>query len=131
MVHPGRRDAPAAWAGSLGTAGRERQGRAQSADVAAAISGTLPAPVVTFDVSALVDNLKITASEAEAPDEASHEGRADAKVEALERIDSDIVGPIRKALPELGGGRILISPDHATLIRTRAHDRGHRSAPRL
>jgi 2,3-bisphosphoglycerate-independent phosphoglycerate mutase len=59
----------------------------------------------------------------EAPDEASHEGRADAKVEALERIDRDIVGPLRAALESYGGYRILVSPDHATLLRTRAHDR--------
>ena len=59
----------------------------------------------------------------EAPDEASHEGRADAKVEALERMDSDIVGPIRQALEAQGGWRMLISPDHSTLIRTRSHDR--------
>ncbi len=36
----------------------------------------------------------------EAPDEASHEGRAEAKVEALERIDRDIVGPVRQALED-------------------------------
>jgi 2,3-bisphosphoglycerate-independent phosphoglycerate mutase len=59
----------------------------------------------------------------EAPDEASHEGRADAKVEALERMDRDIVGPVRAALESYGHWRILISPDHATLLRTRAHDR--------
>jgi 2,3-bisphosphoglycerate-independent phosphoglycerate mutase len=59
----------------------------------------------------------------EAPDEASHEGRADAKVEALERIDRDIVGPLWEALQQSGEGRILVSPDHATLLRTRAHDR--------
>jgi 2,3-bisphosphoglycerate-independent phosphoglycerate mutase len=59
----------------------------------------------------------------EASDEASHEGRADAKVEALERIDREIVGPLRAALLKHGEGRILISPDHATLLRTRAHDR--------
>jgi 2,3-bisphosphoglycerate-independent phosphoglycerate mutase len=59
----------------------------------------------------------------EAPDEASHEGRADAKIEALERIDRDIVGPLHSALKEYGEGRILISPDHATLLSTRAHDR--------
>ncbi len=59
----------------------------------------------------------------EAPDEASHEGRADAKVEALEKIDREIVGPLRRAIAAQGG-RILVSPDHATLIRTRAHDRG-------
>ncbi len=58
----------------------------------------------------------------EAPDEASHEGRADAKVEALERIDREVVGPLRRAIAEQGG-RILVSPDHATLVRTRAHDR--------
>ncbi len=59
----------------------------------------------------------------EAPDEASHEGRADAKIEAIERIDRDVVGPLRAALQRLGDHRILISPDHATLLRTRAHDR--------
>jgi 2,3-bisphosphoglycerate-independent phosphoglycerate mutase len=59
----------------------------------------------------------------EAPDEASHEGRHDAKVEALERIDRDIVGPIRNALAGYEQWRILISPDHSTLLRTRAHDR--------
>jgi 2,3-bisphosphoglycerate-independent phosphoglycerate mutase len=58
----------------------------------------------------------------EAPDEASHEGRADAKVAALERIDSDIVGPLRTALEAYPQWRILIAPDHSTLLRTRAHD---------
>jgi 2,3-bisphosphoglycerate-independent phosphoglycerate mutase len=59
----------------------------------------------------------------EASDEASHEGRADAKVEALERIDREILGPLRQAMERHGEGRILVSPDHATLLRTRAHDR--------
>jgi len=59
----------------------------------------------------------------EAPDEASHEGRADAKIEALERIDRDIVGPLRRALEGYGSWRFLVSPDHSTLLRTRAHDR--------
>ena len=59
----------------------------------------------------------------EAPDEASHEGRADAKVEALERMDAEIVGPIHDYLRSQGDYRLLISPDHSTLINTRAHDR--------
>ena len=59
----------------------------------------------------------------EAPDEASHEGRGDAKVEAIERIDAEIVGPIREALERQGDWRMLVSPDHSTLLRTRAHDR--------
>jgi 2,3-bisphosphoglycerate-independent phosphoglycerate mutase len=59
----------------------------------------------------------------EAPDEASHEGRHDAKVEALERIDAAVVGPVRRALATFEPARILISPDHSTLLKTRAHDR--------
>jgi 2,3-bisphosphoglycerate-independent phosphoglycerate mutase len=59
----------------------------------------------------------------EAPDEASHEGNAAAKVESLERIDAHIVGPLRQALTSYSRGRILISPDHATLLRNKAHDR--------
>jgi 2,3-bisphosphoglycerate-independent phosphoglycerate mutase len=60
----------------------------------------------------------------EAPDEASHEGWADAKVEALERIDRDIVGPLLDALPGFGDWRLLIAPDHRTPLRTRAHSYG-------
>ena len=60
----------------------------------------------------------------EAPDEASHEGRADAKVKALEEIDRHIVGPLREALPRHGTARLLVSPDHRTPLRTRAHAYG-------
>jgi 2,3-bisphosphoglycerate-independent phosphoglycerate mutase len=60
----------------------------------------------------------------EAPDEASHEGRTDAKVKALEKIDHHIVGPLLEALPRHGEWRILISPDHRTTLRTRAHAYG-------
>jgi len=60
----------------------------------------------------------------EAPDEASHEGRADAKVKALEEIDRHIVGPLREALPGHGDWRLLVSPDHRTPLRTRAHAYG-------
>jgi 2,3-bisphosphoglycerate-independent phosphoglycerate mutase len=60
----------------------------------------------------------------EAPDEASHEGRVDAKVAALEQIDRHIVGPMLDALPRHGDWRILVSPDHPTPLRTRAHAHG-------
>ncbi len=60
----------------------------------------------------------------EAPDEASHEGRADEKVKALERIDEHIVGPLLAALPRYGDYRILIEPDHRTTLATRAHAHG-------
>src|SRR5262249_39084830 len=57
-------------------------------------------------------------------DEASHEGRADAKVQALEEIDRHIVGPLLAALPGVGDWRIFVSPDHRTPLRTRAHAHG-------
>src|SRR5262249_2333844 len=60
----------------------------------------------------------------EAPDEASHEGRAHAKVQAVEEIDRHIVGPLMEALPGHGDWRILVSPDHRTPLRTRAHAHG-------
>jgi 2,3-bisphosphoglycerate-independent phosphoglycerate mutase len=60
----------------------------------------------------------------EAPDEASHEGRADAKVKALEEIDTHVVGPLLEALPKHGDWRVLVSPDHRTTLRTRAHAHG-------
>jgi len=75
-----------------------------------------------FAVRAL-ENHDIVCVHVEAPDEASHEGRHEAKVEALERIDHEIVGPLRNALKTYDQWRILISPDHSTLLRTRAHDR--------
>lgn len=70
-----------------------------------------------------LDQYDLVCVHVEAPDEASHEGRADAKVEALERIDELIVGPILEALGKYERHRILITPDHSTLLRTRAHDR--------
>jgi 2,3-bisphosphoglycerate-independent phosphoglycerate mutase len=70
-----------------------------------------------------VEDHDIVCVHVEAPDEASHEGRHQAKVEALERIDHDIVGPVSRALQSHAQWRILISPDHSTLLRTRAHDR--------
>lgn len=60
----------------------------------------------------------------EATDEASHEGDAAAKVAALERIDHDIVGPVHEYLKSTGDYRILVSPDHPTLLRTKTHSHG-------
>jgi 2,3-bisphosphoglycerate-independent phosphoglycerate mutase len=70
-----------------------------------------------------LDDFDIVCVHIEAPDEASHEGRAAAKIEALERIDHQIVGPVARKLESFDRWRIVISPDHSTLLRTRAHDR--------
>jgi len=61
----------------------------------------------------------------EAPDEASHEGDAAAKVEALEEIDRHIVAPVFEALKSHGEYRILITPDHPTPLRTKTHAHGY------
>jgi 2,3-bisphosphoglycerate-independent phosphoglycerate mutase len=74
-------------------------------------------------VAALADH-DLVCVHVEAPDEASHEGKADAKVKALEEIDRHIVGPLLQALPGFGDWRMLVSPDHRTPLRTRAHAHG-------
>lgn len=60
----------------------------------------------------------------EATDEASHEGKADLKIEALEQIDRHIVRPLHDALRTYGDYRILVTPDHPTPIRTKTHSHG-------
>ena len=76
-----------------------------------------------YGVEALKDH-DLVCVHVEAPDEASHEGKADEKVKALERIDEHVVGPLLDALPGHGDWRILVSPDHRTPLRTRAHAYG-------
>jgi 2,3-bisphosphoglycerate-independent phosphoglycerate mutase len=57
----------------------------------------------------------------EGPDEASHQGNAQMKVQALEKIDEFIVGPVWDSLQAYEHWRILVMPDHPTLVRTCAH----------
>ncbi len=60
----------------------------------------------------------------EATDEASHEGRVDEKIKALEAIDKHIVGPVHDALKSYGEYRILVMPDHPTPVSTKKHSHG-------
>lgn len=76
-----------------------------------------------YGVAALAEH-DLVCVHVEAPDEASHEGRVDAKIAALEEIDRHVVGPLLEALPGHGEWRILVSPDHRTPLRTRAHAYG-------
>ena len=76
-----------------------------------------------YGVAALKDH-DLVCVHVEAPDEASHEGKVQAKMKALEEIDRHIVGPLLDALPRHGDWRILVSPDHRTPLRTRAHAHG-------
>jgi 2,3-bisphosphoglycerate-independent phosphoglycerate mutase len=76
-----------------------------------------------YAVEAL-DSTDIVCVHVEATDEASHEGRADAKIKALEEIDGKIVAPLHAALKKHGDYRILVSPDHPTPVRTKTHSHG-------
>lgn len=54
----------------------------------------------------------------EAPDEAGHGGDIDGKIEAIEKIDKEVVNRLRNYRGEL---RVLIMPDHPTPISVRTH----------
>ncbi|MCL2679788.1 MAG: cofactor-independent phosphoglycerate mutase [Dehalococcoidia bacterium] len=54
----------------------------------------------------------------EAPDEAGHAGNAAEKIEAIERIDSEIVSRLRGYKKPL---RIMVLPDHPTPVAVRTH----------
>ena len=58
----------------------------------------------------------------EAPDECGHHGDLEGKIQAIERIDQDIVGPLLKGLEEAGEDySILVMPDHPTPISIKTH----------
>ena len=75
-----------------------------------------------------LDRYELVVVHIEAPDEAGHLGDAALKVQALERIDEHIVGPLLEALrrgqeqSRWSGWRILIAPDHPTPCTSTAHD---------
>ena len=59
----------------------------------------------------------------EAPDDLSHLGDVQGKVESIRRFDERMIGPVLKALDERGEAyRALVMPDHYTLLRTMTHD---------
>ena len=60
----------------------------------------------------------------EAPDEASHEGNLDLKIEAIEAFDTRVVGPLLEVCASLPQSRVLLITDHLTPIRIKTHARG-------
>ncbi|MBM4453843.1 MAG: cofactor-independent phosphoglycerate mutase, partial [Chloroflexi bacterium] len=61
----------------------------------------------------------LVAIHVEAPDEAAHGGSVKDKIEAIERIDKEVVAPIRAW--NKGALRVLILPDHPTPIKIQTH----------
>ncbi len=57
----------------------------------------------------------------EAPDEASHAGRMDHKIQAIEDFDRQIVGTVLEGIKKFGEYVILCTPDHPTPVKLMTH----------
>ncbi|MCG2790562.1 MAG: cofactor-independent phosphoglycerate mutase [Actinomycetia bacterium] len=58
----------------------------------------------------------------EAADECSHQGNVRDKVKAIEIIDREVIGPVKRALDRQGSDyKMMILPDHYTPISLRTH----------
>jgi len=60
----------------------------------------------------------------EAPDETGHQGRADLKIQAIEDFDRRIVAPALAYYAAHPETRLLVAPDHFTVIETKTHAGG-------
>lgn len=78
-----------------------------------------------------LDRFDVVCCHVESPDEASHQGDFSTKVAALEAIDRHVLTPLLEKLRTFGepeqdpgavGWRLLVLPDHFTLVSTRKHD---------
>jgi len=66
-----------------------------------------------------LDTHDLVAIHIEAPDEAGHSGALNEKIEAIERIDREVIGDLRQWQP--GNLRIMALPDHPTPIKIQTH----------
>jgi 2,3-bisphosphoglycerate-independent phosphoglycerate mutase len=57
----------------------------------------------------------------EAPDETSHEGSLQKKIQAIEEFDREIVGEMIRFQQQQGNVRLLVAPDHATPVSLKTH----------
>lgn len=57
----------------------------------------------------------------EAPDEASHSGRMDHKIQAIEDFDKLVVGTVLEGIKKFGEYAILCTPDHPTPVHLMTH----------
>lgn len=70
----------------------------------------------------LLDGQDLVYIHVEAPDECGHHGDLEGKIQAIERIDQDIVGPLLNGLEAAGEDySILVMPDHPTPISIKTH----------
>lgn len=58
----------------------------------------------------------------EAPDEMGHQGSVERKVQAIEYLDTQVIGPVVEKMKQAGEAfRLLVLPDHPTPISVRTH----------
>lgn len=57
----------------------------------------------------------------EAPDEASHAGRMDHKIQAIEDFDRQVVGTVLEGIKKFGEYAVLCTPDHPTPVKLMTH----------
>lgn len=72
-------------------------------------------------LGALKDGADLVVVHVEAPDECSHAGDLSGKIEAIEKIDDQVLGTILNGL-DGQDFRLLYLSDHPTLMATRTHD---------
>jgi 2,3-bisphosphoglycerate-independent phosphoglycerate mutase len=69
-------------------------------------------------VIAALERFDFVWAHVEAPDEAGHMGDLAEKLKAIERVDSEVLGPVLECPARPA---VLVLPDHYTLLRTRTH----------
>ena len=70
----------------------------------------------------LEDGIDFAYVHVEAPDEMGHQGSVERKVQAIEYLDTRVIGPLTRAMDESGEAyRLLILPDHPTPVAVRTH----------
>lgn len=60
----------------------------------------------------------------EAPDETSHQGQLDLKVQAIAEFDANVVAPCLNFARSRSDVRLVVAPDHVTALSTRTHAHG-------
>ncbi len=75
-----------------------------------------------YAVLKALDKVDFAFLHVEAPDEASHRGNLQEKIDAIERLDEEVLGVLRKGLAKRKiPYRLLVLPDHLTPLRIRTH----------
>jgi 2,3-bisphosphoglycerate-independent phosphoglycerate mutase len=57
----------------------------------------------------------------EATDETGHEGKADLKIQAIEDLDSRVIGPVLEGMKIFTDYKVLLLSDHPTPIELKTH----------